>query len=1200
MAERIALIVFEKVAEKVVDKIWRQFSYIFCYNSNITNMTDGVQDLHNKSVDVKLLVDRSKRNLQVIATNVEVWLKNVEEIEKAASEVIEGTEKVKNGCLNGWCPNLKHRYLLSRKAVKQTMVVLKLKEEGADFTQLAYPAPPTSMTASTSRICFEVFESRISKTKEIIEALKNSKIYKIGICGLGGVGKTRMVKEIRERAIVENLFDEVAMAVVSQNQDLVKIQDQLASALDLKLDKTSSTYDRGTRLQERLKQDRSTLIILDDVWEELDLGELGIPVGGEGVSKGCKVLLTSRNERVCVTMGTQENFTIQPLSDQEAWDLFKEKVGDIVETRDLHSIAKKVVNECGRLPLALITVGSALKGREKYVWKDALEQLKTSTVTNIEGMDTKVYSILRLSYDYLERNQISTSKKGSNEIQRLFLLCCLFPEDYDIPIECLVRYAWGLRLSKDVKNLEAARNRINSMVDRLKSCYLLLASDMEGHVKMHDVVRDFGLIEASNGENVYLVRHDAELKELPQNDTMIEPYTAISIGTREKFELPTGLNCPKIQILKLVTKGSVQISRDYFGGMKELKVISFEGKYVGFAHMVVESPPKAAQFLSNVRTLCLEFCRFSTNIHLVGSLEKLEILSFFESEIDVLPREVGQLINLKLLDLRCDVGMIAPGVLSCLSKLEELYMGDYFHGEGVEERNQGHCARVTEICSLSCLKTLQISMLKPELLLKLKDFPFEKLKRFEILVSTRRRDYCEYEFPNQLRLNKVDAETILETNICGLMSRTKRLGLSYSKGLSSFVKQLDTVGFMNLEELFMSANDDMIELFNGNLLSGSLGRLEHVRLDFLSALRHFWSGPIQPPCLLNLKVLKLCWCETITSLFSLTVAGCLRQLQRLEIHYCEMLEEIVSKDGADYNKDAKKLIQFPKLNFLDLYKLPSLNSFVPISDIPGSENNRDGSLFDEVLLPSMENLEKVRVSCCDLVETLFDFEGLALEFPGEANIVLGQLHSIELFSLYKLRHIWKNVPKGFLQGFQNLTSLVVQYCGSMSYLFSPCIAKLLVNLWTIKLQDCKMMEVVIQSEENDCPEIEIETMTDKIVFPCLRWLELEDLKYLAAFCRGKHDIEFPSLVEVLIAKCPKMEIFCSGSLSAPKLEAVYSRKKRCVWMGDLNVTISHINERYDEFLPLPTFFNGVVLNSLANSTIFLNHQLWYQSVKTKG
>ncbi|KAM7505426.1 hypothetical protein LguiB_004330 [Lonicera macranthoides] len=210
------------------------------------------------NVDVKLLVDVSGRNLQVNAINVEVWLRNVEEIEKKASEVVEGAEKVKNGCLNGWCPNLKHRYLLSRKAVKQTMVVLKLKEEGADFTQLAYPAPPTSMTVSTSRICFEVVESRISKTKEIIEALKNSKIHKIGICGLGGAGKTRMVKEIRERAIVGYLFDEVSRAVVSQNQDLVKIQDQLASALDLKLDKTSSTYDRGTRLRERLRQDRRT------------------------------------------------------------------------------------------------------------------------------------------------------------------------------------------------------------------------------------------------------------------------------------------------------------------------------------------------------------------------------------------------------------------------------------------------------------------------------------------------------------------------------------------------------------------------------------------------------------------------------------------------------------------------------------------------------------------------------------------------------------------------------------------------------------------------------------------------------------------------------------------------------------------------------------------------------------------------------
>ncbi|KAM7505422.1 hypothetical protein LguiB_004326 [Lonicera macranthoides] len=206
-----------------------------------------------------------------------------------------------------------------------------------------------------------------------------------------------MVKEIRERGIVEHLFNEVVMTVVSQNQDLRKIQDQLASTLKFNINEKGNTYERGIELSKRLAQGR-ILIIFDDIWEELDFGELGIPIRGEAV-------------------------------------------------------------------------GAVLKDRDKCAWEDALKQLKMSAPTSIEGMDIKVHSVLRLSYNYLERNQLFSRKKGSNEIQQLFLLCCLFPKDYDIPIECLVRYVWGLRQFRNINNLAAARNRTKSMAGRLTSSF---------------------------------------------------------------------------------------------------------------------------------------------------------------------------------------------------------------------------------------------------------------------------------------------------------------------------------------------------------------------------------------------------------------------------------------------------------------------------------------------------------------------------------------------------------------------------------------------------------------------------------------------------------------------------------------------------------------------------------------------------------
>lgn len=66
----------------------------------------------------------------------------------------------------------------------------------------------------------EVFEFRNLIFEEIMEAIKDDGINMIGIYGMGGVGKTTIVKEVCKRAKEHKLFDEVAMAVVSQSADL--------------------------------------------------------------------------------------------------------------------------------------------------------------------------------------------------------------------------------------------------------------------------------------------------------------------------------------------------------------------------------------------------------------------------------------------------------------------------------------------------------------------------------------------------------------------------------------------------------------------------------------------------------------------------------------------------------------------------------------------------------------------------------------------------------------------------------------------------------------------------------------------------------------------------------------------------------------------------------------------------------------------
>ncbi|KAB1220805.1 hypothetical protein CJ030_MR3G003305 [Morella rubra] len=77
-------------------------------------------------------------------------------------------------------------------------------------------------------------------------------------------------------------------------------------------------------------------------------------------------------------------FEVQLLED-EAWNLFREMAGNCIDSRpNLGLIAQEVAEECGRLPLAVVTVGNALRDKTaEYDWKAALQQLKNSIPQNI-------------------------------------------------------------------------------------------------------------------------------------------------------------------------------------------------------------------------------------------------------------------------------------------------------------------------------------------------------------------------------------------------------------------------------------------------------------------------------------------------------------------------------------------------------------------------------------------------------------------------------------------------------------------------------------------------------------------------------------------------------------------------------------------------------------------------------------------------
>ncbi|KAL5204292.1 hypothetical protein ABZP36_009163 [Zizania latifolia] len=443
------------------------------------------------------------------------------------------------------------------------------------------------------------------------------------VSGMGGLGKTTLVTNIFEREKIN--FPAHAWVVVSQTYTVVALLRKLLRKVGYKgsIDEMD-VHDLKAEIKRTLK-DKKCLIVLDDVWDQEAYFQMHDAFQSNQPSR---VIITTRKNHVASLASSICRLDLQPLSDTHAFDLFCRRAfysnKDHECPEELVKIATSIVDRCQGLPLAIISIGSLLSSRSRtfYVWDQIYKQLRSELSKN-----NHVRAILNMSYHDL-----------SGELRNCFLYCSLFPEDYQIPRESLVRLwiAEGFVMHKENNAPEAvAEGNLMELIHR--NMLQVEETDELGRVStcmMHDIVRDLALSVAkeekfgSANDVITMIQIDKNIRRLSSYEW--KDSTAL------KLKLP----CLRTLLSLRVISSSPDMLSSILSESSYLTVLELQDSEI-------TKVPESIGHLFNLCYIGLRRTKIKSLPDSIGKLSNLLTLDIKQTKIEKLPRGITKIKKLR-------------------------------------------------------------------------------------------------------------------------------------------------------------------------------------------------------------------------------------------------------------------------------------------------------------------------------------------------------------------------------------------------------------------------------------------------------------------------------------------------------------------------------------------------------------------------